>query len=235
MLARLLEQHGLGGRAPHRIGQRVQRRLCVRHHPRLLRLPHSCSDRRRARLVRHRLQLPRRPLRPNLRGTRRRDHEHGRRRPHRWLQQPEHRGRRDRQLRHGSAPGGPGRIHQPAHRVEVLGPPHRGGRLGDVGLRRRRVEVSGGHRRDLSDDLWPPRRRADVMSRREPVRHAARHPVTRRESGKRLRCRLAHRNGRRLHRCVIRRERPRLGIRPREHRVAHDRGVDRRRGADTHR
>ena len=87
-------------RAPHGQREQLHRRPGARDHPRHLRVPHAVP-----RLVRHRLQLPRRPLRPDLGGPVRRRRPSRRRRAHARLQRRRVRDVRDRQLRDRPAAG----------------------------------------------------------------------------------------------------------------------------------
>ena len=78
---RLLRRGQGGDRPPHRDRERLLGRGGAGHRARDLPLPPQ-----RKRLERHRLQLPRRPLRHDLRGPRGRDRRGGRRRPRPGLQ-----------------------------------------------------------------------------------------------------------------------------------------------------
>ena len=81
-------------RAPHGQRQRLLRGRRAGDHPEHLRVPHQVAG-----LERHRLQLPRRPLRPRLGGPVRRRRPAGRRRAHARLQRLLLRHVGDRQLR----------------------------------------------------------------------------------------------------------------------------------------
>ena len=86
-------------RPPHGQRQQLHPRRGAGAAARHLRLPHAVP-----RLVRHRLQLPGRPLRPDLGGPLRRRRPPGRRRPHAQLQRLLVRDVRDRQLRASRSP-----------------------------------------------------------------------------------------------------------------------------------
>ena len=91
----LLRRRGsLCGRPPHRRDELLLGFGIAGDRP-----GHRALPRARERLERHRLQLPRRQVRPGLRGPRRRDHEERRRRSRRGVQHRKHRRRGDRQLR----------------------------------------------------------------------------------------------------------------------------------------
>ena len=85
-------------RPPHRERQRLHPRPGAGHPARHLRLPHALAG-----LERHRLQLPGRPVRPDLGGTLRRRRPAGRRRAHPRLQRLRVRDVGDRQLRDRAA------------------------------------------------------------------------------------------------------------------------------------
>ena len=124
------------------------------------------------RLVRHRLQLPRRPLRPHLRGPVGRDHEE---RPRRAGGRAQHRLGRDRADRHlhhdrpdDGADGGAARPHHLAPRPR----PPRPNRHVAPRLRRQRP-VRGRDDRAAERHLGPPRRRLHGLPRHARLPEAA--------------------------------------------------------------
>ena len=97
-----LLRHDQGGlRPPHRERQRLLRRRGAQDPSWHLRVPHA-----EQRLVGHRLQLPRRPLRPALGGPLRRHQQAGDGCTHRRVQHRHLRRLGDRQLRQGGRPRG---------------------------------------------------------------------------------------------------------------------------------
>ena len=116
-------------------------------------------------LERHRLQLPRRPLRPDLGGPVRRRRPAGRRRPHAGLQRLRLRDVGDRQLRHRPAVRRDGRGVRRAVRLEAV-----------AARRGRRPRPASRSARRLPGDQRPPRRRADGLPGPLPLRPAAGHP-----------------------------------------------------------
>ncbi|CAL2060808.1 protein of unknown function [Streptomyces murinus] len=157
-------------RAPHRLVQRLHVRRHPRDHPPSLRR----ADRRPA-VGRHRLQLPRRPLRHDLRGPggRRRPGRH--RRPRTGLQPPHRRDRRDRHLHRGRAGAArhDGRHRRP-RRLETGPGRHRSARAGAAGLQQRAQPLPRGHRRHPARRLRSQRRLHDHLPGRRPHRPAAR-------------------------------------------------------------
>ena len=101
-------------RAPHGEREQLHRGPGARDHPRHLRLPHPVPG-----LERRRLQLPRRPLRPDLGGPVRRRRPARRRRAHARLQRRRVRDVGDRQLRDRPAVGRDARRLRPAVRLEA--------------------------------------------------------------------------------------------------------------------
>ncbi len=147
-------------RAPHGERQRLPAERRPRDPARHLRLPHPLQG-----LERHRLQLPRRPVRPDLGGPRGRRRPPGRGCAHPRLQRLLVRDVGDRQLRDrppqlGDAPGLRGAV-----RLEALAA--RGGR--GLGLAARR-------RPQLPGDQRAPRRRLDGVPGPLPLRPAAADP-----------------------------------------------------------
>ena len=111
----LRRQGRRGLRPPHRLAQRLRLRRRAPHHP----LPLRGPDRRPG-LGRHRLQLPRRPLRHHLRGPRGRRRPRRHRRPHPGLQPPHGGDRGHRHLHGGRArPAGDDRRDRRAGRLET--------------------------------------------------------------------------------------------------------------------
>ena len=100
-LGRALVRHREDGlRSPHRQRQRLLAGRGAGHHAGSLRLSHAVAA-----LERHRLQLPRRPLRDHLRGSIR-WHDEGRHRgPGPGLQHRQYGHLGDRHVQHGCAPG----------------------------------------------------------------------------------------------------------------------------------
>ena len=150
--APLQPHHQAGARAPHGERQRLPARRRARADPGDVPLPHALPG-----LVRHRLQLPRRPVRPDLDRPRRRLGPARARRPHAGLQRDVGRRRRDRELR-------------------ARPPRRRGPRRG---RRRRRVEAApvrprpeGQRPRPVGGERpVPPRPQGPAAHHRRPPRH----------------------------------------------------------------
>ena len=124
------------------------------------------------RLERHRLQLLGRQVRPDLRGSLRRDHEAGGRRPRAGVQQRLGRDLGDRRLHldldHAGRAGRARLADRLAARPRARRPALEGGaRLG------REPTLRGGHGDHLERDLGSPRRLPDQLPRREPLRAVA--------------------------------------------------------------
>ena len=130
-----------------------------------LRLPHAV-----ARLERRRLQLPGRPVRPDLGGPVRRRRPPGRRRPHPGLQRPLLRDVGDRQLRDRPAAAGDGA--RPTARCSPGSSSLHGV---DAGSTRQQVGPDA-----LPGDQRPPRRRPDRLPGTVPLRPAGPDPRARR-------------------------------------------------------
>ncbi len=159
-------------RAPHGRHQQLLRRGRPQDPARHLRLP-----RQGQRLVRHRLQLPRRPVRPAVGGPLRGDHQGGAGRAHGRVQRRHLRRVGDRQLRQGRRAGGDGRLDRPADGVEALAVvpgPQRHDRADLPGWRH--VQVPGRHQGHLPGRLRAPGRRQHLLPGKQPVRAAADDP-----------------------------------------------------------
>ena len=141
-------------RAPHRQRQRLHQGRGALDPARHLRLPHPVP-----RLERHRLQLPRRPVRPDLGGPVRRCRPPRRRRAHPELQRERVRDVGDRQLRHHPARRRDAAGLRAPLRVEAQPARHR-----------RLVEAAVGARPLATGDQRPPRRRQDRVPGEVPLR-----------------------------------------------------------------
>ena len=148
-------------RPPHGERQRLHRDDVPGDHARHLRLPHAVAG-----LERRRLQLPRRPVRPDLGGPVRRRRPPGRRRAHPRLQRGRVRDVGDRQLRGG-----------PAQRRPMLD--------AYAALFAWKLSLHGVAADDtkqwvdqpqLPGDQRPPRRRVDRLPGPLPLREDPRHP-----------------------------------------------------------
>ena len=150
-------------RPPHGQRQRLHRGPGAGDHAQHLRLPREV-----ARLERHRLQLPRRPLRSHLGGPLRRHRQARRRRPHAQLQRLLLRDVGHRQLRHRPAARRDAARLRPAVRVEAL-----------AARRQPGVDVAEDRPRHVPGDQRPPRRRLDGLPGQVPLRPAAADPDVR--------------------------------------------------------
>ena len=156
-------------RAPHGQRQRLHPGRGAGDHPQHLRVPHQ-----EPRLVRHRLQLPRRPVRSDLGGPVRRHRPPGRRRAHAQLQRLRLRDVGDRQLRHRPAVQRHGPGVRRALRVEAVAARHqrrvhetgrsvpRTSRRSTATATRRRPRARAGTStpRSRTSADWPPRHSA---------------------------------------------------------------------------
>ncbi len=173
----------LGGarrlRAPHGQRQRLHPRRGARHPAEHLRVPHAVT-----RLERHRLQLPRRQVRPHLGGPVRRRRPARGRGAHAQLQRELLRHVGDRQLRD-----------RPAERRDPAGL-RRAVRLEAQPARRLgRLDPAVGGQPLLRGDQRPPRRRVDTLPRQVPLRADPADPAVRRGRAARV-------------------DRPRAGVQP---------------------
>ncbi len=171
LLARLRRQGQGRHRPPHGEHQHLLGRPGGRPRARHVRLP-----RQRQRLVRHRLPVPRRPLRPPLRGPVRRRLQERRRRPGSGLQhavlrhllhrepRPRHLGRRRAVVRRADG-------HRQADRVEGLAERLRPVDLGELHLGGKH-EVGRGDGRHQATGLRAPRLQPDHLPRRPDVQQA---------------------------------------------------------------
>ena len=156
-----LRRGARGLRAPHGQREQLHGRPGARDHPRHLRVPHPVPG-----LVRRRLQLPRRPLRPDLGGPLRRSGPARRRCAHARLQRRRVRDVGDRQLRDRAAVGRDGRRLRPAVRLEA-----------QPARRERRVDEAVGDQEVPPGDQRAPRRRPDGLSRQVPLRADPQDPL----------------------------------------------------------
>ncbi len=161
---------GAGGvRPPHGERRRLRARGVAGDHPRDRALPPRFQ-----RLERHRLQLPRRPLRRDLGGPRGRRRGRRRRRPGAGLQQQLDRHRLPRHVHEPAARRARDGVAREADRLEAVAARRAGAGTGDADLRRRPEQpLPERHAGDLRARLRPPRRRRDRLPRRGAVRAAA--------------------------------------------------------------
>ncbi len=202
-----LRRHPGRLRPPHRQRQRLQPRRGARHHARHLRLPHPGAG-----LERHRLQLPRRPVRPHLGGPVRRGGPRRGRRAHPELQRALLRHVGDRQLRPRPAQRGDGERLRRAVRLEALPGRHPGRRHPPA----RREHLVPGRQRS-------PGRRVHRLPRPLPLRPDPGHPDPGgRDPGRRRSCRSDRSGvtalGQPLRLGLARPRRPRRGHPPRDDR-----------------
>ena len=150
-------------RPPHGQRQRLHRGPGARAPAQHLRLPREVEG-----LERHRLQLPRRPLRSHLGGSLRRHRQARRRRPHAQLQRLLLRDVGDRQLRHRPAARRDAARLRPALRVEAV-----------AARRQPGVDVAEDRSRHVPGDQRAPRRRLHRLPGQVPLRPAAADPDVR--------------------------------------------------------
>ena len=142
---------------PHRRQQQLRAQRLAGDRPLDAGVPHAGPW-----LVRHRLQLPGRQVRPDLRGTQRRRADPGPRRPRRQLQREHLRHGRlhDRQPRQGAPDHGDEERDGEARRLEA----------------RHELPVGQGHLRDRRPPPEPHRRPPRRLQRRHPAGHGDRVP-----------------------------------------------------------
>ena len=168
-LGAALRRRAGGVRAPHGHRERVRAAGLAGDRARHREVPP-----RHERLERHRLQLPRRQVRPGLRGPRRRGRPGRDRRARAGLQRrvDERRAARDVHRRRDHAAGARG--DRAAARLEALAARGAGDRDRRAELGRRQPEpLPGGDAGDGQPHLRPSRRRRDLVPRRRAVRAAA--------------------------------------------------------------